>query len=117
MGESDVGKSESQVNVLIQLDQIADGQPQSVQGILHDISSEARGRSDGHWIGINASVALLVNGVLADGGTDFFFGPVLVADEVVFNGIVADEDWLEARKQASRWCSHPHVLAVGPRCP
>ena len=95
MGESDVGKSKSQVNVLIQLDQIADGQPQSVQGILDDVSTEASSGGDGHWIGINASVALLINGVLGDGGTNLLFGPVLVSNEVVFNGIVADEDWLQ----------------------
>lgn len=53
----------------------------------------------GDWIGVDGSEALLVDGVLADGGRDLFLS--VEADEVVLNLGINNEYWPQVMDVAS----------------
>mmetsp|Transcript_11205 Transcript_11205/g.18848 ORF Transcript_11205/g.18848 Transcript_11205/m.18848 type:complete len:232 (+) Transcript_11205:312-1007(+) len=65
---SHVTESEGEVDVLVILNEVLDGQEYSVECILNHILAEHGGRGDGHWVCVDASKSFLVDGVLAHGG-------------------------------------------------
>ena len=69
---SDVAESQSQVDVFIELNQIHDRSEQSVECVLGHVLSHAGAGGHGHWVCVDSSEALLVDGVLADCGRDLF---------------------------------------------
>ena len=90
--EPHVAESESQVDVLVKLNQIPDGEPESVESILDNIDTEASAGGDRNGVGVDGSITLLVDRVLADSRGDLFLA--LVADQVVLKARVNNEDGL-----------------------
>ena len=70
---SNITETKCKVNVFIVLDQIFDGQENSVESISDNICTKHGSSSNWNWIGINASKTFLINRVLTDCWRNLFF--------------------------------------------
>ena len=83
---SNVCEAESEIDVLVILDQVSDGEPQSSKGVLHHIFSKASTSCYWDGVGINATETLLIDRVLRDRGIELLFAMVSV-QQVLQGGI------------------------------
>lgn len=62
--ESNVGKTELEVQVMVILDQVFNGQENGAESVLNDILTHLASGSNRNWVGVDHSETLLVDGVL-----------------------------------------------------
>jgi hypothetical protein len=74
---SDVGKAEVQVQVLVVLDQINDSQEDCLQSIVDHFLTKEASSCNGNWVAVDHAETLLENGILALCRHDLLFSWVV----------------------------------------
>lgn len=73
---SNVSETKLQEDITVVLHEVLDGQEDRVQGIGNHIFAQEAGCSNGHWVAVDHPEALLEDGFLTTGGSDFFLAGV-----------------------------------------
>ena len=89
MHKVDVGKAELQLNVIVLLNQVLDGEEDRLKAIFNYLLAHVAGLGNGHRVRVNHAEALLENRALGLGGVDLLLA--LVADEVALQVRINDE--------------------------
>ena len=90
---SNIGETPCQINISIMLDKISNSQEKCCKCILNNINSKHGSSSNWNWVGVNASIPLLVNWMLTFGWWDFFLS--WVSGQMSLEWLINNKHWFQ----------------------